>query len=50
MSGYLDRIGAGKVLLIGAFFFDWTPDELVGRDEELTGWLVYSHILKTKIF
>ena len=37
MSGYLDRIGAGKVLVDREpFFFDWTPDKLVGRDEELT--------------
>ena len=37
MSGYLDRIGAGKVLVDREpFSFDWTPDKLVGRDEELT--------------
>ena len=36
MADYLDRIGAGKVLLNGMFFsFDWTPPALVGRDEEL---------------
>ena len=36
MVDYLDRIGAGKVLLNGMFFsFDWTPPALVGRDEEL---------------
>ncbi|MGB0622859.1 MAG: Cdc6/Cdc18 family protein [Candidatus Thalassarchaeaceae archaeon] len=37
MSGYLDRIGAGKVLVDREpFSFDWTPDKLVGRDDELT--------------
>ena len=37
MSGYLDRIGAGKVLVNREpFSFDWTPDNLVGRDRELT--------------
>jgi len=36
MVDYLDRIGAGKVLLDRMFFsFDWTPPTLVGRDEEL---------------
>jgi|TARA_B100002052_G_scaffold65120_1_gene58333 cell division control protein 6 len=38
MADYLDRIGAGKVLLDRApFSFDWTPPALVGRDEELRG-------------
>ena len=37
MPGYLDRIGAGKVLVNREpFSFDWTPDNLVGRDRELT--------------
>ena len=36
MAEYLDRIGAGKVLLDRApFSFDWTPPALIGRDEEL---------------
>ncbi len=36
MAGYLDRIGAGKVLVDAApFSFDWLPDTLVGRDDEL---------------
>ena len=36
MADYLDRIGAGKVLLDRApFSFDWTPPTLVGRDTEL---------------
>ena len=36
MADYLDRIGAGKVLLDRApFSFDWTPPALVGRDSEL---------------
>jgi len=36
MADYLDRIGAGKVLLDRApFSFDWTPPALVGRDTEL---------------
>jgi len=36
MADYLDRIGAGKVLLDRApFSFDWTPPTLVGRDAEL---------------
>ena len=38
MADYLDRIGAGKVLLDRTpFSFDWTPPELVGRDDELRG-------------
>ena len=37
MAEYLDRIGAGKVLLDRTFFsFDWTPPTLVGRDDELS--------------
>ena len=36
MADYLDRIGAGMVLLDRTpFSFDWTPPELVGRDKEL---------------
>ena len=36
MADYLNRIGAGKVLLDRApFSFDWTPPALVGRDSEL---------------
>jgi len=36
MAGYLDRIGAGKVLLDkGPLSYDWIPPELVGRDQEL---------------
>jgi cell division control protein 6 len=36
MVGWIDRIGAGKVLVDRMFFsFDWTPPALVGRDEEL---------------
>ena len=37
MPRYLDRIGAGKVLVNREpFSFDWTPDNLVGRDRELS--------------
>ncbi len=37
MAGYLDRIGAGKVLLDkGPLSYDWIPPALVGRDDELT--------------
>ncbi len=37
MAGYLDRIGAGKVLLDkGPLSYDWIPPALVGRDEELS--------------
>ena len=37
MGDYLDRIGAGKVLLSKEpLSFDWTPPELVGRQEELS--------------
>jgi cell division control protein 6 len=36
MAGYLDRIGAGRVLVDAApFSFDWLPPELVGRDKQL---------------
>ncbi len=36
MARYLDRIGAGRVLVDATpFSFDWLPDELVGRDLEL---------------
>ena len=46
MAGYLDRIGAGKILRDKApFSFDWTPPALVSRDdelEELAG--LFSHI------
>ena len=36
MTGYLDRIGAGKILVDSEpLSFDWLPNELVGRDEEL---------------
>ena len=36
MAGYLDRIGAGKVLLDKApLSYDWVPQSLIGRDEEL---------------
>ena len=36
MADYLDRIGAGKVLVSKEpLSFDWTPPELVGRDSEL---------------
>ena len=36
MAGYLDRIGAGKVLLDkGPLSYDWIPPVLVGRDDEL---------------
>ena len=37
MAEYLDRIGAGKVLVDrGPLSFDWTPPNLVGRDSELS--------------
>ena len=37
MADYLDRIGAGKVLLDRSpLSFDWTPPTLVGRDSELS--------------
>ena len=37
MADYLDRIGAGKVLVSKEpLSFDWTPPELVGRESELT--------------
>jgi cell division control protein 6 len=36
MSRYLDRIGAGKILIDSEpLSFDWLPNELVGRDEAL---------------
>jgi len=36
MAGYLDRIGAGKVLISREpLSYDWTPSELVGRKDEL---------------
>ena len=36
MADYLDRIGAGKILLDPSpLSFDWIPQELVGRDEQL---------------
>tara|TARA_B100000287_G_scaffold379871_1_gene383260 strand:+ start:328 stop:1506 length:1179 start_codon:yes stop_codon:yes gene_type:complete len=36
MADYLDRIGAGKVLISKEpLSFDWTPSELVGRSSEL---------------
>jgi len=36
MAGYLDRIGAGKVLLDkGPLSYDWIPPHLIGRDVEL---------------
>jgi cell division control protein 6 len=36
MTDYLDRIGAGKILISKEpFSFDWTPPCLVGREKEL---------------
>jgi cell division control protein 6 len=36
MADYLDRIGAGKVLLTKEpLSYDWTPPELIGRDAQL---------------
>ena len=36
MADYLDRIGAGKILIDkDPFSFDWMPPRIVGRDEEL---------------
>lgn len=36
MAEYLDRIGAGKVLISKEpFSFDWTPPKLIGRDSQL---------------
>ena len=36
MADYLDRIGAGKILISKEpFSFDWTPSELVGREAQL---------------
>ena len=35
MAEYLDSIGAGKILVDrGPLSFDWTPQNLVGRDKE----------------
>ena len=41
MADYLDRIGAGKVLLDRTpFSFDWTPPELIGRvTKNYVSWL-----------
>ena len=37
MADYLDRIGAGKVLISREpLTYDWTPSELVGRHDELS--------------
>ena len=37
MSGYLDRIGAGLIIKDGTpFNFDYLPNELVMRDEEMS--------------
>ena len=37
MADYLDRIGAGKVLISKEpLSYDWTPSELVGRKDELS--------------
>ena len=37
MAGYLDRIGAGKILLDRApLSYDWVPGSLVGRDNALS--------------
>ena len=46
MSGYLDRIGAGKILVNREpISFDWTPSNLVGRDKELSVLAaMFSHI------
>ena len=46
MSGYLDRIGAGKILVDREpISFDWTPDNLVGRKQELNELAsIFSHI------
>jgi len=46
MSGYLDRIGAGKILVNKEpISFDWTPNNLVGRDKELSELAsMFSHI------
>ena len=36
MVDYLDRIGAGKILLTNEpFSFDWVPPRIVGRDDQL---------------
>jgi cell division control protein 6 len=46
MSGYLDRIGAGKILVDREpISFDWTPNNLVGRKQELNELAsIFSHI------
>jgi cell division control protein 6 len=46
MAGYLDRIGAGKILRDKSpFSFDWTPPALVNRDDELEELAsMFSHI------
>ena len=46
MSGYLDRIGAGKILVNREpMSFDWMPINLVGRDKELSELAsMFSHI------
>ncbi len=46
MSEYLDRIGAGKILVDREpISFDWTPTNLVGRDKELRELAgMFSHI------
>ena len=46
MSGYLDRIGAGKILVNREpMSFDWMPNNLVGRDKELSELAgMFSHI------
>ena len=37
MAGYLDRIGAGKILVDRSpLSYDWTPNTLVGRDDSLS--------------
>lgn len=37
MAGYLDRIGAGKILLDRTpLSYDWIPSTLVGRDDALS--------------
>jgi Cdc6-like AAA superfamily ATPase len=36
VAGYLDRIGAGKILINAEpLSYDYVPEELVGRDEQL---------------
>ena len=44
MADYLDRIGAGKILIDkDPFSFDWTPPRIVGRDEELNEMAIIFH-------